>query len=523
MTDDAERPADSTDPAVPPAPPPAPPELPRRAPTPPPRPPAARPSWLRTSLTFKVLAIGAIVVLLAIPLMLLRGLIAEREQMRDTARRDVAAQWGQAQSIGGPVLTIPYVSTETTTTGEGRAPVVSTVTRYVHVFPDRLEANGRLTTEVRTRGIFRVVLYNTGLDLTGAFPSMPAVVADAAALGIPADALRPEQAFLQVGITDMVGIRDVVRVRWDSTTHEADPGLATRDIFGSGVSVPVEVAADDSAATFAVRLDLNGSRSLGLLPVGKETTMEMAGDWGTPRFAGAFLPAERSVRPDGFSASWRVLHLNRNYPQVFTGAFGRPTALDPDLGADANPWDGRTMTPDYVEAAPGDGPPSAFGVELLLPVDEYQKASRAAEYGMLFVLLTFLTFFLVEVLGNRRIHPVQYLLVGFAVTLFYLLLLAFAEYAPFNGAYVLAAAAILALVTLYARAVFGGWRLALLVGGLLAMFYGYFFVLLQLEAYALLVGSLGLLVTLAAVMYLSRRVNWYGEEADEPSTQRTAA
>ncbi len=511
MTDADDRPADVPDPAVPPPPPSAPPPVPPRPPASAPRPPAGRPSWLRTSLTFKILAIGAIVVLLAIPLMLLRGLIAEREQMRDTARREVAAQWGQAQSIGGPVLTIPYTATETT--GDSGSQRTTTVTRYLHVFPDRLDARGRLTTEVRTRGIFRVVLYNTGLDLSGAFPSMPAILADAEALGIEGDALRLDGAFLQVGITDMVGIRDVVRVRWNGAVREADPGLASRDVFGSGLSAPVEIAEDDSAATFAVRLDLNGSRSLGVLPVGKETTLEMAGDWGTPRFAGAFLPAQRTVRPDGFAASWRVLHLNRNYPQVFTGAFGRPTALDADV--DVASWDSpRGMPSDYMDlAATGgsSGAPSAFGVELLLPVDEYQKASRAAEYGMLFVLLTFLTFFLVEVLGNRRIHPVQYLLVGFAVTLFYLLLLAFAEYAPFNGAYAMAAAAILALVTLYARAVFGGWRLALLVGGLLAMFYGYFFVLLQLEAYALLVGSLGLLVTLAAVMYLSRRVDWYGD------------
>jgi len=515
MTDDADRPADAPDPAVPPMPPPARPEPPRRAPMPPSRPTTARPPWLRTSLTFKILAIGAIVVLLAIPLLLLRGLINEREQMRDTARRDVAAQWGQAQSIGGPVLTIPYVTAETIpASADGRPATTSAVTRYLHVFPDRLEGRGRLTTEVRTRGIFRVVLYNTGLDLTGAFPSMPDIETDAAALGVAADALRPEQAFLQIGITDMVGVQDTVRIRWNGTAREADPGIATRDVFDTGVSAPVGVARTDSAATFAVRLDLNGSRSLGLLPIGKETTLEMAGDWGTPRFAGAFLPDERSVRPDGFSASWRVLHLNRSYPQVFTGAFGRPTALDPDLGADANPWDGRSPTPDYVEAVGGERP-SAFGVELLLPVDEYQKASRAAEYGMLFVLLTFLTFFLVEVLGDRRIHPVQYLLVGFAVTLFYLLLLAFAEYAPFNGAYAMAAVSILALVTLYARAVFGGWRLALLVGGLLTMFYGYFFVLLQLEAYALLAGSLGLLVTLAVVMYLSRRVDWYGDGQGE--------
>ncbi len=143
-------------------------------------------------------------------------------------------------------------------------------------------------------------------------------------------------------------------------------------------------------------------------------------------------------------------------------------------------------------------------------VDAYQQAMRTAEYGLLFVLLTFATFFFVETLGGRRVHPVQYLLVGFAVCLFYLMLLAFSEYLSFNLAYALAAVAILTLVLAYSKAVLGSWRLAGTVTGVLLLFYVYFFVLLQLEEFALLAGSLGLFVILAAVMYLSRRVDWYG-------------
>ncbi|HLA63342.1 MAG TPA: inner membrane CreD family protein, partial [Rhodothermales bacterium] len=172
-----------------------------------------------------------------------------------------------------------------------------------------------------------------------------------------------------------------------------------------------------------------------------------------------------------------------------------------------------------VEMTTGGGLPSAFGVRLLLPVDEYQKTSRATTYCMLFVFLTFTTFFFVEILGGRRIHPVQYLLVGFAITLFYLLLLSFSEYIPFGSAYGTAALAVLGLVTLYAKAIFGEWKLAGVVAGLLALFYGYFYVLLQLEAYALLFGSLGLLVTLAVVMYLSREVDWYGFGGGSPPSK----
>ena len=446
-----------------------------------------RPPSPRRSLALKVLAIVGIVLILMVPLALLSGLISEREQLREEARSEVSAQWGQDQTLGGPVLTIPYTATEPAEGGGQR-----TVTRYAHLFPDALDVEGRLEPQVRTRGIFRVVLYETQLTVQGRFPSV-----DSAAFGVARGALRLDEAFVQIGIFDLVGVRDPIRLAWDGTTREADPGIVTDDVFSTGVSIPVSV--DDDGAAFSFDLSLNGSGSLGVLPVGRETTLKLASPWDTPRFAGAFLPEERTVAADGFEARWRVLHLNRNYPQAFTGSFGRPTALP------------RRASYEYYEPGFDGSGPSAFGVELLLPVDEYQKTNRAAKYGVLFVFLTFLTFFFVEVLGGRRIHPIQYLLVGFAVTLFYLLLLAFAEYMPFNGAYGVAAVAILSLVTLYARAVFGEWRLAALVGGLLTLFYGYFFVLLQLEAYALLAGSLGLLVTLAVVMYLSRKVDWYGD------------
>ena len=474
-------------------------------------------SWARRSVTLKVVSIGAIVLVLLVPMLLLDGLIDERESLRDGARREVAAQWGQNQTVGGPVLSVPYTYTERS--GDAGSATLVRSTRYVHLLPDRLDVSGTMEPEIRTKGIFRVVLYNARLSVSGRFPAL-----DAAALGVPAGALRPAEAFLQVGISDMAGIREVVPVTWGGVAREADPGIATADVFSSGVSVPVRLGATDGDSTgagasattagtdFSFDLNLNGSGSLGVLPAGKQTTLNLRAPWGTPRFAGAFLPENRTVSDSGFVAAWRVLNLNRNYPQAFDGPFGQATELD------ANPSDADRGDYMGVETTSDGGVSSAFGVELLLPVDEYQKTARAAKYGMLFVFLTFLTFFFVEVLGDRRIHPVQYLLVGFAVTLFYLLLLAFAEYVPFDGAYGLAAVAILGLVTLYARAVFGEWRLAGLVGGLLAVFYGYFYVLLQMEAYALLFGSLGLLVTLAAVMYLSRKVNWYGEDAGRPGT-----
>ena len=463
----------------------------------PPRPPSQpRTSSARNSVTLKLVAIGLVILLLMVPAMMLEGLIREREQMRDSARREVAARWGLEQTVSGPVLTIPYVVRTTTNDGEAHE-----VTRYAHFLPDVLEVEGTITPQVRTRGIYRVVLYNTQLRLRGQFPRP-----DAATLGLSVDALRPAEAFVSLGIPDMRGVEDAVQLRWADSVHAANPGIPTADVFPSGVHVPVPLDAAANGYPFAVDLDLNGSDALGFLPVGKETHVHLTSPWTTPSFTGAFLPDRRAVTDGGFEATWRVLHLNRNYGQAFLGPFGQPTALvseDEDFVA----YPARTAA--VVEPATG-AAPSAFGVALLLPVDEYQKTARAAKYCMLFVFLTFVTFFFVEILGGRQIHPVQYLLVGFAITLFYLLLLSIAEYVPFGSAYFTAAGAILALVTLYAKAIFREWRLAAVVAGLLALFYGYFYVLLQLEAYALLFGSLGLLVTLAVVMYLSRHVDWYG-------------
>ncbi|MFN3597948.1 MAG: cell envelope integrity protein CreD [Rubricoccaceae bacterium] len=443
-------------------------------------------SWARASLGLKIAAIGVVILILLVPLAMLGGLIRERERLRDAARVEVGAQWGQPQTLGGPVLSIPYTARTTGPDGSARAE-----TRYVHLFPDTLDVRGTLAPEVRTRGIFRVVLYSADLVASGRFPAL-STLGDVVG-GVPRAALRTDEAFVQVGLTDLVGVRDALRLTWGGQELELDPGLRTTDVFASGVSAPVPLG--EGPATFRLPVALNGSGHLAVLPVGRETRLALTSSWATPRFAGAFLPAQRSTGADGFEASWRVLHLNRNFPQAFEGAFGQPTELAPRARYDTLPLQ--------------QSPSAAFGVELLVPVDSYQKASRAAKYGALFVFLTFLTFFFVEVLAGRRFHPVQYLLVGFAVAIFYLLLLAFAEHVPFGGAYAFAGVLSIGLVTLYARAVFRTWRLAALVGGLMTLFTGYFYVLLQMESYALLVGSLGLFVTLAVTMYLSRRVNWY--------------
>ena len=257
---------------------------------------------------------------------------------------------------------------------------------------------------------------------------------------------------------------------------------------------------------FSFDLDINGSRNLSFLPFGKETKVELKSNWSNPSFEGSFLPDEREISSNGFVAKWKVLQLNRNYPQQGCGAF---------LGENpvqniSNGYSNRdNYSDDYASMGTDENNIASFGVKLMLPIDEYQKTMRSAKYNIMFIFLTFLAFFFMEILNKNKIHPIQYLLVGFAICLFYILLLSISEYLKFNIAYWIACLAILILITFYAKSIFKSNKITALTAIILAMLYGFFYSILQLQDYALLMGSLGLLLILAVIMYLTRNINWY--------------
>ena len=469
-------------------------------------------AWMSTSITLKLLSIGALLLLLLIPSSLVEGLITERAENRDAATAEISGQWGGPQLVLGPVLVLPY--TARSTDDKGR---VSETTEYLSLLPDTLATTGTLAPERRHRGIYEAVVYRAGLHVQGVFRAPP--LAD---LGVAAAAVRWPEAFVAVGISDMKGIRNGLALRWDGQARGFEPGVPSAGVLpvGTAPGVATQVTAvvnernrlskyqgedgtdadghgqaanglsaavplpDEAALTrrhaFAFDLDLNGSTGLLVAPLGRQTALHLSAPWADPSFIGAFLPARRAVGPRQFTADWQVLHLNRSYPQHWRTSGERPN----------------------VDA-------STFGVRLLVPVNEYQKTMRAAKYALLPLTLTFLVFFFVEVLNRRRIHPFQYILVGLALVIFYVLLLALSEQMPFDAAYGLAAATIVGLVSAYAAASFRQRRPTAATAGVLALVYGFLFVVLQLQDYALLVGSLGLVVVLGAVMFLSRNVDWY--------------
>ena len=410
----------------------------------------------------KALLIGILVLLLLIPANMIMGLISEREQRQFEAKGEVSGKWGDAQTITGPVLVIPYYS---------KPNVVS----HAIYLPEKLKVNGQLMPEIRRRGIYEVAVYTSKLDISGAFSKL-----DLSELNIPPAAVLLKDAYLAVGVNDMRGISNQAGVQWNGQTYYFNPGIPAADLFPNGMQVKVPLSMSDSgivAGNFAVNLELKGSGQLYFSPVGKTTSVEVKSNWTNPSFDGAFLPNVHNVDNKGFSAAWQVSNLNRNFPQSWVGNNSNLHSAD-------------------------------FGVKLFLPVDTYQQSTRAVKYAILIIGLSFLVYYFIELLQRYSVHPLQYILIGVALCVFYTLLIALAEQLNFSIAYLIAAVMTIGLVSLYTASVLRSNRLALGIGGALSLLYGFIYVIIRSEDQALLMGSLGLFIILAIVMYFSRRIKW---------------
>lgn len=437
-------------------------------------------TWLKTSITVRLAVIGFLMLLLLIPVALVTDLIDERYQRQQQAVREVSDKWAHAQTLTGPFITIPYTDVERVWDRDRNRYVENQVTRHTHLLPETLRLTGQVVPEVRYRGQYEVVVYRSTLRLEGSFSAraLDAIMTDTRH--------RRGEATVGLGLSDLRGIQQAVVADWDGASLAFDPGLPTSDVADAGISASVswESGADD-AIPFVIPLDVNGSERLAMVPLGRESDARVSAAWPSPSFDGVFLPDDRTITDAGFSAHWNVLHVNRPYPQVFRGARS-------------------------------DVAQSQFGVSLLMPVDQYQQTTRAAKYAVLFIALTFLIYFFVQTLLGARVHPMQYLLVGTALCVFYTLLLSVAEHIGFEAAYAIASTAVITMIGLFSWSVFKRGGIAALVAGLLAGIYGFMFIVIQQETYALLMGSVGLFVVLGVVMLLSRRLTWYAADPATP-------
>lgn len=424
----------------------------------------------------RFLLLSGLTLLFVVPLAIVQLLIGEREARRRSALAEMGAAWGRPQTVVGPLLALSYRSTRTEADGKTR-----TCLRTAFFLPSALKVDGTLATERRRRGLFEAVLYRAQLSLSGSFAPP-----DLKALGIHPEDVLWEKATLSVGVSDVRGVKDASSLLWAGQPLSLGPGTTESGVAKPGVSAGVPLSPDASEPTpFTLSLSLAGSESLFVAPAGATTNVHLRSPWPTPGFGGAFLPDSRDVSSAGFTAAWAVSALGRGTSQQWRS----------DGGAADTRREGLEK--------------SAFGVTLVVPVDGYQQTTRALKYGILFIALTYLAFFLFEVFGGPRTHPLQLLFVGLALALFYLLLLSLSEHTGFGRAYVVAATATVACVGGYAGAILGARsRAAGLAAGLLVL-YGTLFVLLSLEDYALLLGSIVLFAILASVMYLTRHVDWF--------------
>ena len=439
---------------------------------------------LKSNLYFKIGTIVIIALLLLIPTAMIRGIIYERESTQEQAIKEVSSKWGEAQTIKGPIMSLPFVRYAKETDEKSGKEKVVTVREKLHILPSKLNIVAEMRPERRYRGVYEIVVYNAVIKVTGEFNKL-----NFEELDIPAANFDFSKARLNVGIDDLRGIEKQIELTWNNLNSPFNPGVSSTDNFNSGINAQIGLSpTDNHIYKFSFELKLKGSQQLYFTPVGKETDIHVASSWTTPSFNGSFLPDENKVSKDGFTAHWNVLNLNRNYPQS---------------------WVGSRYNIKY----------SSFGVDLILPVDNYQKSHRSIKYAILFIGLTFLVFFFIEVFQSAFIHPIQYILVGIALVIFYTLLLSISEYLKFNVSFFISALATLLLISGYVKAILKSTKLTAFISGLLTILYIFIFVIIQLEDFALLIGSIGVFIILALIMYFSRKIDWYsiGNNGNNPA------
>ncbi|NQU33113.1 MAG: cell envelope integrity protein CreD [Bacteroidetes bacterium] len=439
---------------------------------------------LKSNVFFKVGIIIVLILILLIPTTMVKEIIHEREVIQRSAINEVSSKWGSGQTLTGPYISIPFDKYIKQYSKKDSADKIIKVQEWLYYLPEQLSITGAISPEKRYRGIHEVVVYESDLIISGSFNSINYKQYD-----IESSNIHFDKATLNLGITDLKGIEKQISLDWNSINIFFNSGTSTNDIVSSGINATIPIINSDSALyAFSMAVELKGSQYLYFIPVGKTTDVTLTSNWQTPSFTGNYLPDERDISDAGFSANWNILHLNRNYPQSWIGS-----KYDVDN--------------------------SSFGTDMLLPVDNYKKSYRVARYAILFIVFTFMVFFFVEVLNKVFIHPIQYLLVGIALVVFYSLLLAFSEHMLFNLAYLLAALLTLILVTGYTTAILKSKKIGGLIFGILVVLYTFIFTIIQLEDYALLIGSIGLFIILGIVMYLSRKIDWYELKIGHPETK----
>lgn len=452
---------------------------------------------------FKLALAVVVAFVLTIPLFSIYLLAYDRESQSREAAESITAGWGGAQIMNGPVLVIPYRATATETVVQNGQSVTRTneVTKELTLAPEAVDLTTEMGPQVRRRSIYKAVVYDAHVAGKASFAFPP----DLARTGVDPATMDLSRAELRFGLSDPRGLGANPRVAADGRMLRLQPGGGSTG-NGRGFFAWIDttqLAGKPLSIDFAY--DFRGNASLSLAPQAGDTRWRVRSSWSSPSFKGDFLPGPPQVSDKGFDATYRIGNL----------ALGRSLVSTGDPGAAQN-----ASQPDTVRSAEralnGSDSVQTAQIDLIQPVDLYSEVNRAIKYGFLFIGFTFLALLMFDVIGGVRVSAVEYLLMGAALVLFFVLLLAFAEVIGFTPAYVLASAAIVGLNTAYSAAVLGTWRRAAFIGALLVGLYAVLYILLSLEAFSLLIGSVLLFAALAGVMYATRAIDW-GAKQEAPA------
>jgi inner membrane protein len=439
--------------------------------------------WIKTSTTARMGMIGFLSFMLIIPLFYIEDLIKERSQRQEAVVDEISKQWGNEVVIYGPILKIPYkVFSEKTITNE-KTKLVTTETieiiKYGYFFPEKFNVSSNINPEQKKRGIYTTAVFNSKILLNGTFDTL-----DFSQKEVDDKNILWNKSKILLKTTNVKGVNSVLSVAVNGKKFGLSSAATERyNEYGyytleSSLIDLKQIRKQGKPFSFSLDFSVRGSKEIRFIPIGKETTAQINSSWKTAKFMGEFLPYNpNKVNEAGFNAKWKILDINRPFSQQHFDELPYLNEFD-------------------------------FGVNFKIPVDEYQKSERSAKYGFLVICLTFLIFFLIQTMSKINMHPFQYLMIGLALLMFYTLLVSISEHSNFLKAYAIASVSVIGLITIYAKTILKSVKFMLLIGASLTTLYAFIFVIIQLENYALLVGSVGLFSILATVMLISRKIDW---------------
>lgn len=441
--------------------------------------------WLKTSITARMLMVGFLTLVLLIPLFYIEGLITERSIRKEQAVNEINQQWGNEVLIYGPILEIPYktYTEKTVTDKDTKKTYTETIENIEHAYflPENLQINSNINPEEKKRGIYSTAVYNSNIKINGTFGNP-----DFKSLEIDGKDIIWDKVKLIIQSSNVKGVygADItfankaypITSKYNNKSNRSPYALTLHTLETKYLEKLDFIATNQ--IPFNIEFNIKGSEQIRFIPVGKTTEARITSNWKTANFFGEFLPYNNDkITENGFDAKWKILELNRPFSQEY-----------------------KNNIPDLTEFA--------SGVNFMIPVDEYQKSERSAKYGFLVIGLTFLIFFLIQTLSKISIHPFQYLMIGLALTMFYTLLVSISEHSNFFKAYLIAGISVVLLISLYSKSILKNIKFPLFIGISLSALYTFIYVIIQLENYALLTGSIGLFLILATVMYVSRKIDW---------------